>query len=364
VTATLTTPVPAPSALPGGPSAPGESGGATLTVATRLGNIPATLAVTDRHLTVHVEGTTVQPSTMRGLITLGATPPAWYSLAAAVECGLGHGGPVQQVIDLARLPDATKRTRAERGTLPTWGWHVLVRDRATSVRTGIARATRRHDVPGDVITRLLHDPSDHVRENLAVSSRDPHLLAILAADPDVTVRTSAARNRHTPGPSVAALAQDDHVPSRRRIAERDDLPEHLMRALAADGDTETRSIIARRRDLPEDLTWTLACDRLSVIRLYIAERAVLTAALLDHLIADKAASVRRVTARRRGLPVTAQQRLATDDDAQVRAYIAARSDVPLDLLTVLSIDPAPHVRNNARSALQRRTAQDTITVSA
>ncbi|MFJ9846793.1 hypothetical protein ACIRYZ_41455 [Kitasatospora sp. NPDC101155] len=231
-----------------------------------------------------------------------------------------------------------------------------------------ALASNRH-TPGDVVARLARDPEPGVRERVAArADLDPALLAVLAEDPDETVRTRArlqplprtwpqraALDRvvgHTsecvgpvgemflePEASWYEACAVSEEPLLRRVAATCAwLPGELVQGLASDPDPQVRHLLALNHPLAPSAIVLDAFMSVPRHRPYLLTLTRLPRTGLGHLLDHADADVRTLAAADSSLaepPV----RLLADPEPGVRRAAAANPLLPLELVSSLLEDP-------------------------
>ena len=188
-----------------------------------------------------------------------------------------------------------------------------------------AVAETRRDLPVAVMVRLASDRDIDVREAVARNpSCPPRAAEILAHDPDAGPRAYIIANPATAADLVAELVRDEH-PYVRRSATRNALVDDAgWLLLAADPEVSVRSDTAKSQACPAHCLDTLIKDRTAEVRLAAASgRGPLNEQHLMRLARDKAVTVRRAVASRESLPGPVRAVLRYDRDPKTREAMAA-----------------------------------------
>lgn len=184
-----------------------------------------------------------------------------------------------------------------------------------------------------------------LKRRLRAEARDPQTpqarLAILAQDPDPSVRRVVAHNPNTPGGTLTLLANDGDEEVRREVATN---PQSPIEALSA---------VARRPDTPAEILARLAKDKSEIIRQVVACNCTTPPDALASLAADPGEAVRREVAKNPSSPSKILARLTADKRANIRRWAAKNAATPPAAVEALASDPRPSVRSAALVALAR-----------
>ncbi|MGE7387035.1 hypothetical protein ACQKM2_16305 [Streptomyces sp. NPDC004126] len=197
------------------------------------------------------------------------------------------------------------------------------------IRLGSARTLAANGfVPAVHRARFADSPEPPVRAAVAASITDEPagVLERLAADRDPSVRWFLAMNEHLPPELLAVLAEDPEPSVRASVVSHcRNVPEPVRRALLTDSDPDVRRDAASVYSPPADLLPALLADPQT------RAVAVRYAGPSAELAADPDPWVRTAVAGHPDLPAELRDLLTGDPDVFVRNEIAARSDTPATL---------------------------------
>jgi len=118
------------------------------------------------------------------------------------------------------------------------------------------------DIQDDkVLQNLIAKLSIEQKLELALNTKSPQLLELLAKEPDPRVKAGVARSDHA--------------------------PKELLEQLATDSDWVVRAEVARNSNTPEKILWRLAEDPVSIVREAVIENDHAPKELLEKLAKDK-----------------------------------------------------------------------------
>lgn len=198
-------------------------------------------------------------------VLLGAlgAPPAWFEDATRLQRA-------------AAVPDADHAAMLAVLVAP------LDERRELAAPDGVHRST--------VLALLATDPDLSVRARAAQALGDEPWAQALLADLSTqgpVVRCAVAENPHTPERLLLALAADPDDWVRATVADREaPLPISVLGVLARDEDDEVRMSVAGRSDLPETILGALAIDRRPTVREAVARKATCPPGILANLVVD------------------------------------------------------------------------------
>ena len=191
-------------------------------------------------------------------------------------------------------------------------------------------AQDRRDLPVAVMVRLASDSDIDVREAVARNpSCPPQAAEILAHDPDAGPRACIAANPATAADLIAELVRDAHPYVRRNTTENALVDDAGWLLLAADPEVVVRSDTAASQACPAHCLDTLTKDRTAQVRLAAASgRGPLSEQHLMRLARDKAVTVRRAVASRKSLPGPVRDVLRDDTDPKTRDALTVHDPHP------------------------------------
>ena len=189
----------------------------------------------------------------------------------------------------------------------------------------LAVAQDRRGVPAAVMVQLASDPDRDVRKAVARNpSCPPQAAEILAHDPEAGPRACIAANPVTAANLVAELVRDAHMGVRCSTTENALVDDAGWLLLAADPEVVVRSATAQSQACPAHCLDTLTKDRTAEVRLAAASGlGPLNEQHLMRLARDKAVTVRRAVASRKSLPGPVRAVLRYDTDPKTREAMAA-----------------------------------------
>ncbi|MDQ7909037.1 hypothetical protein RB614_31390 [Phytohabitans sp. ZYX-F-186] len=262
-------------------------------------------------------------------------------------------GGVPAPIHLAKVLDGL----AENPALPVGLVRRLVR-----YRRGFGHVAKRADLTAEVIEEILASGHHWLLHSLALNRQLPHAVRMrLAVHADPGIRAALVVGAcDAPRELYEQLVDDVDQRVREYLAERDDVPTDLLALLARDPEPTVRATLARwwtqapeavRRVLltdPVDQVRAAACStyyaRLPhpvpppdlvpgllddpVTRAGVVRHAVLTPQLASQLAADRDYRVRRQVAEHPQLPPAVRNLLVDDPSASVRVGVFGRRDTP------------------------------------
>ena len=219
--------------------------------------------------------------------------------------------------------DGTRANVAMRSDLPLLLAIAAAGDTYWESRLAVAEARR--DLPVAVMVRLASDRDVDVRAAVARNpSCPPRAAEILAHDPDAVPRGFIAANPVTAAKLVAELVRDEHPYVRRSATKNALVDDAGWLLLAADPEVSVRSATAESQACPAHCLDTLIKDRTAEVRLAAASgRGPLNEQHLMRLARDKAVTVRRAVAARKSLPGPVRAVLRYDRDPKTREAMAA-----------------------------------------
>ena len=124
------------------------------------------------------------------------------------------------------------------------------------------------------------------RGKLALSTKDPEILTVLASDVEIHVRRCVAINLNAPAYVLAALATDSSVEIRRHVAENQNASADILTALAVETDMYVRRGTAINLSTPKNALTILASDESVRIRWYVAINSSTSNELLWCMLKD------------------------------------------------------------------------------
>ena len=217
------------------------------------------------------------------------------------------------------------------------------------------------DVPPDVLAMLARDAEVEVRSSVARNrATPPEVLAMLAHDADVEVRSSVAGNLVTPAEVFASLASDTDEKVRRavefgrsffaenpsRIAGDPVTPPGVLANLACDANIEVRSSVARNSATPAEVLASLASDTEVQVRSYVAWNPITPAEALANLARDTSIQVRKSVGENPAASTETLTILMCDADPQVRSSVAKNRTTPAKIFAALATDADWWVRSS------------------
>lgn len=161
------------------------------------------------------------------------------------------------------------------------------------------------------------------------------MLGHLASNPDSTVRSLVADNKHTPRSVLERLAQDTERVVRGAVAGNPATPGPTLEDLASDPDDGVRGVVAGNPKAPGRALEELASDSDSGVRISVATNANTPPKVLEILADDDYVVINVFVARNRATPAAALARLAVDRDDMVSNEALDNPSLP-DHLRILA----------------------------
>ncbi|MGW4380794.1 hypothetical protein [Kitasatospora sp. NPDC004531] len=329
-------------------------------------------------------------------------------VAALAECGVVEARELVESgqltagqVDPARRPVAALAL-LRAGAAPVQWAHVLVE--LPGLKEELARCPV---LPAEVSRRLADDPELAVVVELAESTADPEIAALLAAHPSEHVRAALGVNEDAPSAVLADLINNRPPLAGCDVCKRHPVPwVHppdcpdadcaLPGGAACDGSHQfarqtilqaalghpaasvedvlphldapspfLRERLASRTDLPAPAYAALAADPAIWVRAAVAGNEAIGAELVRQLAADPSDEVRRSAAQHPGIPLDALERVCgtVGLGPQLLPRIAAATDAELDALAGAA-DPELRrltaLRRDLPAAVRDRLAEDPV----
>lgn len=266
-----------------------------------------------------------------------------------------EAAPAAVLETLASDDDVWVRRNAASNRSATVGvLEVLLGDRRAAVR---AEAAANETTPAEMAAGRMRDRTAAVRSEVAARQVGAEVLAVLAEDPDETVRQRVAWNDRTAPEVLATLAGDRDGEVSAAAASNPNTPPDTLRMQAGDDYSWVRSCVAANECCPREVRVMLAGDSDPEVRCYAAECAALPQAQLEALAADEVWEVRAGAALNTRSSGRLLAVLAADPHSHVRSCVCENDNAPLGLVDALKSDPDYWVRAAATEARQRRGAQ-------
>ncbi len=197
----------------------------------------------------------------------------------------------------------------------------------------------------EALAILAEDPDWTVRQAVASNpSVSTETLGRLSRDPTAPVRAAVAASARTPRVALEQLAGDDDASVRGAVASEEMATPAMLDDALDPHDAPTRAIVARHRNTSSGTVDQLSKDEDASVRAAIAGRADLGSELRALLVHDQDPAVRTAVAARRDLAAAERARLRDDPVASVRAVLAGNPTSPTEILGDLATDPDTSVR--------------------
>lgn len=185
------------------------------------------------------------------------------------------------------------------------------------------------------LEELCADP--HLRIKVANNPTTPaHVLAILAQDQDVRVRSAVASHAQTSVEVLQALAQDAQEDVRCEVASHPQTPGEVLRILAQDEDWQVRGEVAKHARTPVAVLRILSVDQDWRVRSEVASHPQTPEEVLRMLAQDEEACVRRSVASHAQTSRDVLCALAQDENEYVLYAVASHPQTPEEVLRALA----------------------------